>query len=32
MTFAATVNPVVYEVERPVFIDGVDMIPWNMDP
>ncbi len=31
MTFAATVNPVVYEGGTPVFIDG-ERDTWNMDP
>lgn len=31
MTFAATVNPVVYEKAVPVFID-VERQTWNMDP
>lgn len=31
MTFAATVNPVVYEGGEPVFIDG-EYDTWNMDP
>lgn len=31
MTFAATVNPVVYENAEPVFID-TDPDTWNMDP
>lgn len=31
MTFAATVNPVVYEGGEPVFID-VEYDTWNMDP
>jgi len=31
MTFAATVNPVVYEGGIPVFIDG-ERETWNMDP
>lgn len=31
MTFAATVNPVVYEGGRPVFID-TERDTWNMDP
>ena len=31
MTFAATVNPVVYEGGVPVFIDG-ERDTWNMDP
>ena len=31
MTFAATVNPVVYEGGVPVFIDG-EYDSWNMDP
>ena len=31
MTFAATVNPVVYEGGIPVFIDG-EYDSWNMDP
>jgi len=31
MTFAATVNPVVYEKAKPVFIDS-EYETWNMDP
>lgn len=31
MTFAATVNPVVYEGGEPVFID-IELDTWNMDP
>lgn len=31
MTFAATVNPIVYEGGIPVFIDG-ERDTWNMDP
>lgn len=31
MTFAATVNPVVYEKGVPIFIDG-EYNTWNMDP
>ena len=31
MTFAATVNPVVYEKAEPVFIDS-EYETWNMDP
>ena len=31
VTFAATVNPVVYEKAEPVFID-TEMDTWNMDP
>ncbi len=31
MTFAATVNPVVYEKAEPVFIDA-EYDTWNMDP
>lgn len=31
MTFAATLNPVVYEGGVPVFID-TDPVTWNMDP
>lgn len=31
MTFAATVNPVVYEGDIPVFIDS-EYETWNMDP
>lgn len=31
MTFAATVNPVVYECGEPIFID-VEYDTWNMDP
>ena len=31
MTFAATVNPIVYEGGTPVFIDG-ERDTWNMDP
>ena len=31
MTFAATVNPIVYEGGIPVFIDS-EMETWNMDP
>ena len=31
MTFAATVNPVVYECGKPVFID-TERETWNMDP
>ena len=31
MTFGATVNPVVYEGGRPVFID-TEYDTWNMDP
>ncbi len=31
MTFAATVNPVVYEGGEPVFID-TEYDTWNMDP
>jgi len=31
MTFAATVNPVLYEGGRPVFIDA-EYDTWNMDP
>jgi dTDP-4-amino-4,6-dideoxygalactose transaminase len=31
MTFAATVNPVVYENGVPVFVDG-ERETWNMDP
>ena len=31
MTFAATVNPVVYEKAEPIFIDG-EKDTWNMDP
>ena len=31
MTFAATVNPVVYEKAIPVFIDA-ELDTWNMDP
>ncbi|MBQ8747328.1 MAG: aminotransferase class I/II-fold pyridoxal phosphate-dependent enzyme [Clostridia bacterium] len=31
MTFAATVNPIVYEGGLPVFIDG-EYDTWNMDP
>ena len=31
MTFAATVNPIVYESGIPVFIDG-EYDTWNMDP
>ena len=31
MTFGATVNPVVYEKARPVFID-TEYDTWNMDP
>jgi len=31
MTFSATVNPVVYEGGRPVFIDS-ERDTWNMDP
>ena len=31
MTFAATVNPVVYEKATPIFID-TDRDTWNMDP
>lgn len=31
MTFAATVNPVVYEGGEPVFIDS-EIDTWNMDP
>ena len=31
MTFAATVNPVVYEKAEPVFID-TEADTWNMDP
>ena len=31
MTFAATVNPVVYEKAEPVFID-TEYESWNMDP
>lgn len=31
MTFAATVNPVVYECGEPVFID-TERETWNMDP
>ena len=31
MTFAATVNPVVYEKAEPVFID-IEADTWNMDP
>ena len=31
MTFAATVNPVVYEKAEPIFIDS-EYETWNMDP
>lgn len=31
MTFAATLNPVVYEGANPVFID-TEAESWNMDP
>lgn len=31
MTFAATLNPVVYEGGRPIFID-TEVDSWNMDP
>jgi len=31
LTFAATVNPIVYEGGNPVFIDS-ENITWNMDP
>ncbi len=31
LTFAATVNPVIYENARPVFIDS-NIETWNMDP
>lgn len=31
MTFAATVNPVIYEKAEPVFID-TELDTWNMDP
>ena len=31
MTFAATVNPIVYENAEPVFIDE-EYDTWNMDP
>lgn len=31
MTFAATVNPVVYEGGIPIFIDS-ERVSWNMDP
>ena len=31
MTFAATVNPIVYECGEPIFIDS-EYETWNMDP
>lgn len=31
MTFAATVNPVIYEKAVPIFVDG-EYDTWNMDP
>jgi pyridoxal phosphate-dependent aminotransferase EpsN len=31
LTFSASVNPILYEGGRPVFIDA-DRISWNMDP
>ena len=31
LTFAATVNPVIYQNATPVFIDS-DLETWNMDP
>jgi pyridoxal phosphate-dependent aminotransferase EpsN len=31
LTFSASVNPILYEAARPVFIDS-ERISWNMDP
>ena len=31
LTFAASVNPIVYEGARPVFVDS-ERVSWNMDP